>query len=297
MPLSIVAVVVGALTVSSLVSCGRSPTTAPTSPPAQAPSSPGGARVGGLPRPDHVVVVVLENHAFAQIDGSPTAAYLDGLMTDSAVFTRSRAVTHPSQPNYLALFSGSTHGVTDNRCPVRIAGPANLGSQLLGAGLTFAGFAEGMPRAGFTGCVWGRYARKHNPWVDFTDLPDRVNQPGGAFGPDFAALPTVSFLVPDMCNGMHDCPIRTSDAWLRMHIDGYVRWARDHNSLLVLTFDEDDNRADNHILTLVAGAGVRPGRYPQPITHYDVLATIEDMYGLPRLGNAGEATAIRDVWR
>jgi hypothetical protein len=89
---------------------------------------------------------------------------------------------------------------------------------------------------------------------------------------------------------MHDCSIATGDAWLRDHLDGYVRWARDHNSVLVVTFDEDDSHNDNHILTFVVGAGIRPGRYPQSIDHYGLLATLEDWYGLPRLGQAASAT-------
>jgi hypothetical protein len=246
---------------------------------------------------DHIVVVVLENKASAQIDGSSAAPYLNSLMANSAVFTQSRAVAHPSEPNYLALFSGSTHNVTDDRCPLALGDQPNLGRQLIDAGLSFTGYSEGLPSVGFTGCSSGRYAAKHNPWLAFSNLPAAVNQPASAFPADFTKLPTVAFLVPDLCNDMHDCSVGIGDSWMRSHLDGYAHWARENNSLLFVTFDEDDNASDNRILTFVSGAAVRPGRYGQPINHYGVLATIEDLHGLNRLASAATATPITEIWR
>jgi acid phosphatase len=246
--------------------------------------------------PAHIMVVVLENKASAQIDGNPDAPYLNSLLASSAVLTEARAVAHPSQPNYIALFSGSTQGVTSDQCPLALGDRPNLGRQLLDAGLSFTGYSEGLPEPGFTGCSSGRYAAKHNPWINFSNLPGTVNQPAGALPPDYSTLPTVSFLIPDLCHDMHDCPIATGDSWMRDHVDSYARWARDNKSLLVVTFDEDDNASDNRILTLVSGAGVRPGRYAQPVDHYGVLGTIEDLYGLPRLGSATTATPIAEIW-
>ena len=85
----------------------------------------------------------------------------------------------PSQPNYLALFSGSTQGVTSNACPQQFPKADNLGHQLRTAGLSFAGYAESLSKVGFTGCASGGYQRKHNPWVNFTNLPASVNRPFG----------------------------------------------------------------------------------------------------------------------
>jgi acid phosphatase len=243
-----------------------------------------------------VLVVVLENKADSQIEGNPAAPYLNGLLAGSAVMTASRAVTHPSQPNYLALFSGSTQGVTDDHCPLNLGPGPNLGRQLLDAGLTFTGYSEDLPSVGFTGCSSDNsYAAKHSPWVNFSNLPPTVNQPASAMPSDYASLPTVAFLIPNLCHDMHDCSVATGDAWMRDHVDPYVRWAREHNSLLVVTFDEDDNHSDNRILTFVTGAGIRPGRYGQPLDHYGVLATIEDWYGLPRLGQAATATPMQNI--
>jgi phosphatidylinositol-3-phosphatase len=253
-------------------------------PAATGPSAPGPSGTGGRPaRPDHIVVVVLENHSDTQVLQS--APYLRGLAARGATLTASYAVTHPSEPNYLALFSGSTQGLTDDSCPHAYGGD-DLGHQLVAAGLSFVGYSEGLPAEGYTGCRSGRYARKHNPWVNFANVPASSNAPLTRFPTDYSALPTVAFVVPDLCNDMHDCAVATGDQWLARTLDGYARWAATHNSVLVVTFDEDDRSAGNRILTVLVGEPVRPGRYPARVTHYGLLRAIEDAYGLPCLGAA-----------
>ena len=244
-------------------------------------------------RPDHVVVVVMENHAYGDVVGSGSAPWVNTL--PAAVFTNWHAVTHPSQPNYLALFSGSTQAVTDDSCPQHFDAP-NLGQQLIGAGYTFAAYSEGLPQAGDTVCQAGGYARKHAPWTDFGNLPAATGQPFTAFGPDYSRLPTVAFVIPDLCHDTHDCPVRVGDDWLAGHLAGYLAWARTHNSLLVITYDEDDNGAGNHILTVVAGAGVRPGRYGVAGDHYTLLRTLESLYGLAPLGAAAARSPVQSAW-
>ncbi len=262
---------------------------------AAAPSSSEPSAAAGTPTPDHVVVVVFENEDVGDVVGAAGAPYLTSLADGGGNFTDAHGETHPSQPNYLALFSGSTHGVEDDGCPVDLTG-ANLASQLADAGRTFVGFSEGLPRAGFTGCEADGYARKHNPWVDFSDLPASVNQPLSSFPDDYARLPTVSFVVPDLCHDMHDCDVATGDAWAREHLSGYVDWARTHNSLLVVTFDEDQGTDANHIATFLVGPMVAPGPSEQRIDHYGLLRTLEDMYRLPPLGQAATADPITGVW-
>jgi acid phosphatase len=205
-------------------------------------------------------------------------------------------VTHPSQPNYLALFSGSTQGVTGDSCPQSFDG-GNLAAQLQAAGSSFTGYSEGLPGVGSAACGSGRYARKHNPWVDFPALPASVNQPLTALPSDFSRLPTVAFVVPDLCHDMHDCSVGTGDAWARDHLGAYATWAADHDSLLIITFDEDEGTSANHIATVVVGAGVRPGPSSQRIDHYSLLRTLEDMYGLPPLGKAAAAAPLTGIWR
>ena len=246
----------------------------------------------GLPRPDHVVIAVFENKKANSIFGSSSAPYLNSLANAGAKFTQSFAVEHPSEPNYLDLFSGANQGVTDDSCPHTFS-TANEGSQLVAAGLSFTGYSEDLPSAGSTVCTSGGYARKHNPWVNFTNVPASSNQPFSAFPTDFTQLPTVSWVVPNLCNDMHDCSIATGDSWLQSRLGGYATWATTHNSLLVVTFDEDDGSGGNNISTLFYGQPVRQGVYTEHIDHFDVLRTIEDMYSLPYAGAAATSTAGR----
>ena len=249
-----------------------------------------------VPVPAHVVVVMEENHKYSQIIGSPDAPYINTLADEGASFTDSHAITHPSQPNYLALFSGSTHGVTSDSCPQKFS-TANLGSELIASKRTFAGFSEGLPETGSEVCTSGAYARKHVPWTDFSDLPSSVNRPFTAFPTDFNDLPTVSWVIPDLVHDMHSGTIQEADSWLQTHLAPYLAWARDHNSLLIITWDENNDAPGNQIPTIFVGPMVRPGKYRQDITHHNVLRTIEVMYGLGHLGSSASATPITDVWQ
>ncbi|MEV4134264.1 alkaline phosphatase family protein [Dactylosporangium sp. NPDC049742] len=104
------------------------------------------------------------------------------------------------------------------------------------------------------------------------------------------ASPAADPVIPGLCHDMHDCPKSDADAWLRAVLDGYIGWAERHNSLLVLTFDEDDRTDGNHIPTVVLGEHVAAGDRPERIDHYSILRTIQEWYGLPPLGeSAGRA--------
>lgn len=239
----------------------------------------------------------MENHAYGSIIGSPDAPYINQLARQGALLTRSYAVTHPSEPNYLALFSGSTQGVSSDQCPTTRHGP-NLAADLSAAGLTFGGYAEGLPATGSAVCSAGEYARKHVPWADFTNVPGSVSRSFRQFSQTpFPKLPAVSFVVPNLCNDMHDCSVATGDSWLRSHLSGYAAWAMHHDSLLIVTWDEDDGSSSNHIATIIVGQQVRPGRYGKPVNHYNVLRTIEQAYGLPLRGQAARHYPISFIWR
>jgi len=268
----------------------------PAASPGAASASPSAAPASAVPRPAHIVVVVLENQAYSQVIGNPDAPFLNHLAHAGALFTHSFAIAHPSEPNYLALFSGSTYGLVSDACPVEFTAP-NLASGLLAAGDTFVGYAQGLPAPGSPVCSAGEYARKHVPWADFRNVPPTVSQPFTSFPGDFNQLPTVSFVIPNLCDDMHDCGVGTGDSWLRAHLSSYADWAMTHDSLLVLTWDEDDGTQVNHIPTIIVGQQVRPGTYAQMITHYSVLATIEAAYGLPRDGSAAAAQPIGYIWR
>lgn len=248
-----------------------------------------------IPRYSHIVVVVLENHSYQEIIGSRSAPFLSQVARSGAVMTRSYAVTHPSQPNYLALFSGSTHGVSSDSCPQTLTGP-NLASALRSHGHSFVGYSESMRAVGFAGCSQGHYVRKHNPWVDFDSLPGSVSQPMNAFPLNPAKLPTVSFVVPNLQHDMHDGTIAQSDAWLRQHLGGYSSWALTHNSLLIVTADEDDRSAGNRIATILSGAHVRPGFYGGRVTHYGILRSVLDSYRITGFGKAATAARLTGMW-
>ncbi len=262
----------------------------PQAPAALAPN------VFGITPPDHVVIVMEENHSFSSIIGSSQAPFINSLAQQGALFTQSFAIEHPSEPNYLDLFSGSNQGVTDDSCPHTFS-TENLGSELTAAGLTFTGFSEDLPSAGSTVCTSGAYARKHSPWINFTNIPSSANQPFTAFPTDFTTLPTISFVIPNLNDDMHDGTISQGDTWLQQHLNNYIQFAQTHNSLLIITWDEDDNSSSNQIPTIFLGPMVKTGQFNEHITHFNVLRTLEDLYGLTHAGSAANATAISDVWK
>src|SRR5436190_6810460 len=260
------------------------------------------------PKPDHVVIVIEENHDYSQINASASAPYINSLKTQGAWFTSSHAIEHPSQPNYLDLYSGSNQGVIDDTVPPP-GSPyttANLGAALKAKSLTFGGYSETMPSVGFTGGSSGAapntYQRKHNPWVDWqgsgtNQIPSSWNMPFVGFFPtDFTTLPTVSIVVPNQNDDMHDGTITNADNWVKNNLDAYVQWAKTHNSLFILTFDENNGGGTNQIVTVLVGEMVKVGSYAETINHFTVLRTIEDMYGLSHSGAAGTVSPILDCW-
>jgi hypothetical protein len=155
------------------------------------------------------------------------------------------ASAHPSAPNYFALFSGSTQGISDNND--HSFNTPNLAEALLAAGKSFIGYVEtGSPR-------------RHNPWESFTGA-SAIERNLSAFPSDFTQLPTVSFVIPNLDHDMHNGTVRAGDSWLKIHLGDYAKWAKTHNSLLIITFDESDDK--NHIPTIFYGARVRPWALP-----------------------------------
>jgi phosphatidylinositol-3-phosphatase len=252
-----------------------------------------------IPAYAHVVVVMEENHSYADIIGNTSnAPYMNTLAGQGALMTSSFGVSHPSEPNYMALFAGSTFGLTGDTCPVNEGNTANLGSELLGAGKTFLGYSEGLPSTGSTTCTSGKYARKHSPWINFSNVPAADSLKFSSFpsSSNYASLPTLSFVIPNLNDDMHDGTIKAADTWLNTNISAYATWAKTHNSLLIVTWDEDDDTENNQIPTIVVGQNVVTGHYNESINHYNLLATLEQMYGLTKVGSSASATPITDIW-
>jgi phosphatidylinositol-3-phosphatase len=260
-------------------------------------SGPARARSAQVPSYSHIVVVMEENHSYSQIIGSSQAPYINSLAGEGALFTNSHAITHPSEPNYMAITSGSTYGLSSDACPFSTS-KANIGSELIAANLSYAGYSESMPSQGYEGCTNGEYARKHNPTANYTDLPSSVNRTFAQFpsGSGYASLPTVSFVDPNLLDDMHDGTIAAGDSWLKKNMGSYVTWATSHNSLLIVTWDENDGSPGNKIATIFVGAHVKVGKYGEGVTHYRVLRTLEQGCGLKALGRSASTTPITDVF-
>ncbi|MGI5140541.1 MULTISPECIES: alkaline phosphatase family protein [unclassified Streptomyces] len=254
---------------------------------------------GAVPSPDHVVVVVFENHAYSQVIGSSSAPYINSLKSGGANLTQSYAITHPSQPNYFALFSGSTQGITDDSCYTPgFSSARNLASELIAAGRSWGSYNETLPSQGSTTCSSGNYARKHNPWFGFSNVPTSSAKTFAQFPTDYSTLPQLSFVVPNLCSDMHDCSVSTGDTWLKNNLGAYTTWAKTHNSLLVVTFDEDNRLSGNRIPTVLYGQQVAAGSSSSTTyNYYDLLRTLEDTQGLTtHAGNAASAKDITGIW-
>lgn len=236
-----------------------------------------------LPSYNHIVMVVLENKDFAELVGNSQAPYINNtLIAGGRLLTNYFALSHPSEPNYLAMYFGSTFGVTDDN--VHAQSPPDLYTVLNAAGKTFIGYDE-RPTATPLG--------KHDPWryaegtsveQDFATFPTTAN---------FNTLPTVSWVIPNQANDMHDGTIAEGDSWLNTNINAYAQWAKVNNSLLIVTTDEDSSDTTNRIMTVLYGANVVPGQDSTAYNHYSMLATTLAMVGVPQSSaprNAATAT-------
>jgi phosphatidylinositol-3-phosphatase len=281
-----------------------------------------------LPHPDHIVIVVEENKGYTDVIGSAKAPFINSLAKAGANLTNYHGLHHPSQPNYLELFSASNQGVCNDTCPPSPAlfSAPNLAGSLMTANRTFAGFADALPAHNLAACTSGDYARKHCPWLDFSGIPASVSFDTTAFPQTpagFAKLPDVSIVVPDLvddmhsdANGGHSIPaeVAQGDKWLKAHIGEYAKWAMKNNSLLIVTWDEDSasytypndcsqaintpsQQFPNRIATIIVGGPVKRDNYKTEYTHYNLLRTIEDIYGLARIGGSSGVQPITEIWK
>ena len=248
------------------------------------------------PHASQVTLMIMENRDYTRVIGTPDAPYINGtLVPHAALMTNSHAIGHPSEPNYIALFSGSRQHVFTDKCPTYFDAP-NLGSELLAAGITFSGYSESMPHDGYRGCFPGLYDRNHNPWVDFRNLPESVNLVYEDF-PD--PPPAVTIIVPNLADDMHNGSTTKGDEWLAMHLPQILKWENEHDGLLILTWDEasPDPKGQNHVATLLMGPMIRPGSYSQQIDHFGVLHTIQTIAGVACIAHSCRAPVLMGMWK
>jgi phosphatidylinositol-3-phosphatase len=262
-------------------------------------AAPRGGSCGTAARPpavyDHVVWIVMENHAYSQIVGSSSAPYLNRLARSCGLATGFFAETHPSLPNYIAMTSGSPQGIGDDSAPSahRLAA-ASIFSRLGPRG--WRALEESMPSPCALGDA-GRYAVRHNPAAYYTTVRRacRADDVPLARTPDLRARFT--FVTPNLCHDMHDCGVAAGDGWLNGFVPKLLatREYRAGRTAVFVTWDEDDGSSANHIATLVLAPSVKPGtRSGARFDHYSLLRTTEQLLGLKRLlGRAASATSMR----
>ena len=300
--------IIAVLSILWLVLAGCAPAT-PTSTPGPT-DSPTLTPVPPPPAIQHIFVVVMENHSYEQVWNQTSTPYITSLGNANARATNYHASTHPSLPNYLQLYAGSNFDITTDCNPSSSChvSAANLADNLDAKGLTWRGYMESMPLPCYLKTS-DNYAPKHNPFVYFDDIrndPARCNShvvPYTALATDLltaATTPNFVLISPDQCNDMHSCPITTGDNWLKSNLPDILNSpsCTVDKCLLILTWDEDDNGAKNHVLTIFAGSGAKTGGVTSAVsyTHFSTLRTIEDIFGLPtQTSNDATASAMIDL--
>lgn len=248
-----------------------------------------------------LIVIVMENEEDTSIRGNRDAPYANALIRRYGFATQSFAITHPSLPNYLALTSGSTQGISSNCTECHSSAP-NIVDQLESAGISWRAYMEGLPAPCFKGGEAGGYAKKHDPFIYYDDIAGSALRCQkivgfGALSHDLrsGALPAFAWISPNLCDDGHDCGVSGGDRFLKSAVPLLLRELGPHG-LLLITWDEgSSNRgccagvaSGGHIATILAGPDVRRGaREGEPIDHYGVLGTIEEAFGLPALAGAG----------
>src|SRR5206468_2526585 len=149
---------------------------------------------------------------------------------------------------------------------------------------------------------------RHNPFVHYSDIvgnPARCGNsvvPFSWFSSDLVAnrLPSFVWITANLCNDMHDCSIATGDSWLASLVPQILQSPSFANSVLFLPWDEGTSAAGGGgqvpliVVSPVTPAGLQSSA---PATHYSLLRTIEDAWGLAPLGNSASATALSQFFR
>jgi Phosphoesterase family len=276
---------------------------------------------------DRVLVSVLENVDYEVASQDKNLAEL---AAQGASFTNFHALFHPSYPNYLAMVAGTDFGIhrrgrllADNQVNLpNDAAHHSIVDRLIAAGLDFKQYAEELPNET---CPWnfsgqhvsdkrGNYVRRHVPLLSFREVQqkwcDRVIRVDSSKSDNFfvqdarQGLVAYSFYTPNMNHDGHDTSAQVAGAWVKKFLNDTFPEKLRQGTLVVVTFDESGGNSDNRIYTLFLGDMVKPANQQDPkalaklYTHYSVLRTIEDNFGLePLTANDRNASPITDIWK
>jgi phosphatidylinositol-3-phosphatase len=277
-------------------------------------TSPPTTAARGAPSSGRIIVVVEENHSFDQVIGAPQAPFLNRLAGQGTLLTSFFAIAHPSLPNYIAMVSGDTQGITSDCGGCNVDAP-NLVDQLEQAGISWKAYMEDLPAPCSDARRAGPYAKKHDPFMYFASIRNHPGRcvkvvPASQLDADLGAgrLPRFAFITPNLDHDMHGAGeggddralIRAGDDWLRAlygKLAASPAWRDD--TRLVVTWDEGAGGAGRrgccgglagggHIPTIVVGPHVPTGRDATGYDHYALLRSVEAAFHLPFLGHAGD---------
>jgi hypothetical protein len=256
-----------------------------------------------MPAFSHIYLIVLENRGYSSVVGNSSAPYLNSLIADYGLATNYHAVGSPSQPNYLALVSGSTQGISDDGSH-DVSAP-NLADQLEAAGKTWAAYEQGFPSPCFMGDTSsggpdgaGPYVRKHNPFISFTSIS---GDPGRcAHITDFSsfdpAAANFELIVPDESNDMHNGTTAQGDAFMSGFVPQILASAAwRQNGVLFIAWDE---AVGGDQVPLIVISPLTPAGMQSDVRHdhYSLLRSVEDAFGLPCLASACDANNLAEFF-
>jgi len=217
------------------------------------------------------------------------------IMKNSFQLSNYHALTHPSQPNYVAQLGGSYFTCTDD-LPCNL-NQKNLVDLLESKGLTWKAYMENyVPASGGncnTGIGGGTYVRRHNPFMSYTDITNNSKRcqnivPETVFQSDVkVSLPNFGYYSPNLDNDSHDQDLNFSGAFLQKWLDTYytpyasTTWK---NTLFMITFDEDENSEGNHVVAFFKNVGLTIASDNGPFNHYSITAFVENNWALGNLG-------------
>jgi hypothetical protein len=247
------------------------------------------------------MLIVLENRDYASVIGSGSAPYVNQLAHRYGLATHAYASSHPSLPNYLELIAGTTFGISSDCTSCSVDGPT-IADQLDTAGIGWRAYMESMPSPCFTGAASDGYAKKHDPFVYVRHLRDGAGcarvVPFSELSTDLASGRAAPFLwvTPNLCNDGHDCGDGQVDRWLQgvlTMVQG-SSWYRQGGAVIV-TWDEGTSSAGccqtahgGQVATIVVSTATTPGSHlDRPVDQGGTLRTLEELYRLPFLGDAG----------